>query len=79
MEYFNRLSFKSKDEVAQVFSLPAYSLHYQWIAFRAIVGALRRGVSTWDFERLLPLLVVRQNWHKQLIKDFLVEIGLLRR
>jgi hypothetical protein len=35
-------------------------------------------VSTWDFARLLPVLVVRQNWHKQLAKDMLTEIGLLR-
>jgi glycosyltransferase involved in cell wall biosynthesis len=78
MDYFNRLSFKSKEEVAAVFSLPSYSFRFQWRTFRGIVRAMRRGVSAWDFARLLPVLIVKQNWHKQLVKDLLGEMGLLQ-
>jgi glycosyltransferase involved in cell wall biosynthesis len=74
MEYFNRLSFKSKEEVAAVFSIPAYSFRFQWRAFCSIVRALRRGVPTWDFLRLLPVFIVKQNWHKQLVKDLIAEL-----
>jgi glycosyltransferase involved in cell wall biosynthesis len=79
MQYFNRLSEKTFEEVAEFNLLPAYSLRYQWRTFRSIVTALWRGVPTWDFLRLLPVLIVAQKWHKQLVKDVLIEIGVMSR
>jgi hypothetical protein len=78
MKYFNRLSRKTGEEIAAINGLPSYSFVYQWRACRSVVSALRKGVSPWDFVRLLPTLIVRQNWHKQLVRDLLVELGLRR-
>jgi|RhiMethySRZTD1v2_1073278.scaffolds.fasta_scaffold105317_1 glycosyltransferase involved in cell wall biosynthesis len=79
MEYFNRLSRKTGEQIAAVNALASYSFRYQWRACRSAVVALYKGVSSWDFVRLLPLLIVRQNWHKQLVKDLLTDLRLLRR
>jgi glycosyltransferase involved in cell wall biosynthesis len=75
MLHHYRLVQKSAEHVVQINQLPAYNTWYSARAFWSIGLAMYRNLPLPAFLRLAPRMMVRQNWHKQLVKSLLLELA----
>jgi glycosyltransferase involved in cell wall biosynthesis len=75
MLYFNQLSFKSEQEIADVFNLPAYDFKHQFAVLKVVTSLLRRGLTSWQFARVFPVYFFSNHWHKFLVKAALRKLS----
>jgi glycosyltransferase involved in cell wall biosynthesis len=68
MEYFNRVSFKTNEEIVQLLELPSYSLLMQAKIFQVVSRELWSNLSIRGFLSVFPTFVLQEQWHKWMIK-----------
>lgn len=77
MEYFNMVSFKTQEEVAQTLAIKNYDDESEIVVFRSICSQLISTLPLTSVIRLFPTFVLKNNWHKFFVRRFLRKICVL--
>ena len=71
MEYSNQVSLKSRQQVADTFKIDLSKDREEAKVFWAITGVFRKKLSLTEQVALMPLFVMRGNWHKFFVRSAL--------
>lgn len=79
MEYSNHYSFKTREQIADVFQLPSGDFFFQGQTFRDLLRVIRGAVGWVEYLVLAWMLFVHQRWYRYFGKLLLHKFGLLHR
>lgn len=75
MEYYNVVSFKTREAVARALDLDCYSYEEEIKVFKGISRLLYEHLTWFGFAKVFLVFFFRNNWHKFFVKRLFLKVG----
>jgi glycosyltransferase involved in cell wall biosynthesis len=78
MKYINYYTFKTEEEIIECLMRKEYNMYNEYYySFKDILNEIKYFIGISEIIKIMPIMIIKGNWHKFFIKYLFAKIGLI--